>query len=522
MERNFPIGVQVFKDIINEEFIYVDKTKYIYELAHTGKYYFLSRPRRFGKSLFLSTLMEYWLGNRELFSGLDIERLEKNNPDAWKRYPVFYLDFNKEDYQMENALEGVLDKHLRKWEKIYGCNNTNQSLAARFQDLIEEANAQSGLGCVVLVDEYDKPLLDTIDNPELNDHNRAVFRGFFSALKSYSGLIKFAFITGVTKFSKVSIFSDLNNLKDLSMEDKYSGICGITEAELVSNFRPEIEAFAEEQNTSVDDCLIKLRETYDGYHFSEKSEGVYNPFSLLNSLDSKKYDYYWFETGTPSFLLKMLKNGNFDLSRLTGNEIYVSRQYISNYKTENKDPVPLMYQTGYLTIVDADPTIGEYTLGFPNNEVKFGFLECLLPIYIDTYSSMTGLDVLSLRKHLVQGRVDDVRKVLEAFFSGIPYSEKEVPFEAEFRNILYAVFTCLGSVVKCETRINRGRIDCIVETDKYVYLFELKVDSSADEALKQIDSKDYALPYKADGRKLYKIGVNFSSETRMLEDWKVI
>lgn len=522
MERKLPIGVQDFRGLINDGYIYVDKTKYIYELAHTGKYYFLSRPRRFGKSLFLSTLMEYWLGNREIFSGLDIERLEKNNPDAWKRYPIFYFDFGRAGYTKEGILEGILKQHLEEWEQLYNVKCTSEILSIRFQNVLKEANTQSGLGCVILVDEYDKPLLDTIDNPELNDHNRTVFNNFFLTLKSYDRYIKFTFIAGVTKFSKVSIFSDLNQLDDISMEKAYCGICGITETELLNNFSSEIKALSDANGITAEESKLKLKKTYDGYHFTEEAEGVYNPFSLLKAMKTKEFGYYWFETGTPTFLVKMLKNIEYDIRALVEKGIYASKSAISNYRQESTNPIPLLYQAGYLTITDYDSRRERYTLGFPNEEVKYGMLDSLLPEYVPIIDSRTGVNIFRLDDLVENGDTDGLRDFFISIFAGLSYTSNEAVFEHYFQTVIYLLFTLIGKIVKNEMRTYKGRIDCVVETSGYIYLFEFKVDSSADEALKQIDSKDYALPYKADGRKLYKIGVNFSSKTRMLEDWKVI
>ncbi|MBQ1913987.1 MAG: AAA family ATPase, partial [Selenomonadaceae bacterium] len=350
--RKLPIGVQTFEKMRKDGYVYVDKTKYIYELVNASSQYFLSRPRRFGKSLFLSTLRAYWEGKRELFEGLDIVALEEDNKEAWQVYPVFYFDFNKDNFQREMALEDVLNNHLKKWEKEYGCAAGEASLAARFQNLLVKASEQTGKHCVVLVDEYDKSLLETIQNPTLAEHNKAVFKGFFSTLKSYDEYLQFVFITGVTKFSKVSIFSDLNQLKDISLKFEYAGICGITEEELKETFQPEIQAMAEEQGLSVEGCLAKLRQTYDGYHFHPKGEGVYNPFSLLNALDDREYNSYWFATGTPTFLVQRLHDIHFDIRRIANKTLYADEAILSDYRADNPDPVPLLYQTGYLTIAD--------------------------------------------------------------------------------------------------------------------------------------------------------------------------
>jgi hypothetical protein len=321
----------------------VDKTDYIHRLIQSGAPYFLSRPRRFGKSLFLSTLRAYFEGKRELFEGLRIAELEKDDSKAFEEYPVFYFDFNIDNYLEEGALERVLSDHLRRWEEIYGKEFQDESLAGRFQNLLRRAFEQTKKRCVVLVDEYDKPLLETMDKRELGDHNRAVFKGFFSTLKSYDGYLKFVFLTGVTKFSRVSVFSDLNQLRDISMVEEYSGICGITQKELCDNFESEIAEMAEYNEISVQECFQRLKRMYDGYHFAKKSEGVYNPFSLLNALSDRQFSAYWFSTGTPTFLLKKLEEINFDARKFTGGDLYADAATMSDYRAENKNPIPLFF-----------------------------------------------------------------------------------------------------------------------------------------------------------------------------------
>ena len=352
--RRLPIGVQSFVKLREGGFVYIDKTRYIYELTRKSTQYFLSRPRRFGKSLFLSTLKAYWEGRRELFTGLAIAELEKNNAEAWQPYPVFYFDFNKDSYQRNGALEDVLDEHLRGWEEFYG-GKQGQTLGGRFRSLLQRAYEKTGRGCVVLVDEYDKSLLEVMGDSELEEHNKAVFKGFFSTLKSYDQYLHFVFITGVTKFSKVSIFSDLNQLDDITMKPAYAGICGITEQELLAYFAPEIKNLAAAQQLTEEDCLVSLRQMYDGYHFALRSQGVYNPFSLLNAFDSEMIGAYWFATGTPTFLTKQVKKVQLEASRFTNGNIYATEALMTDYRVDNPDPVPLLYQTGYLTIYNYRP-----------------------------------------------------------------------------------------------------------------------------------------------------------------------
>lgn len=379
MDRKLPIGIQGFEKLRTDGFLYVDKTEYVYRLVHNNVPYFLSRPRRFGKSLLLSTLKAYWEGKKELFSGLAIEKLEADHSDAWQPYPVFYFDFNGDNYQA-TAIETVLDGMLRDWEDRYGGQYRNRTLGDRFQKLLEMAAAQTGRRCVVLVDEYGKPLLDTLDSPELHRHIKDVLKGFFSRLKAADESIQFIFITGVSKFHKVSIFSDLNQLMDISLTADYAAICGITENELRKCFEPEVVALAGRQGLSVEECLHRLKKQYDGYHFAYPSEGVYNPFSLFGSFFDKDFGSYWFETGTPTFLVKRLKETSFDVRRFTDMTIYAGEAALKDYTGDALDPVPLLYQTGYLTIADYDRAYREYTLAFPNEEVKYGFTEGLIPM----------------------------------------------------------------------------------------------------------------------------------------------
>lgn len=519
--RKLPIGVQSFEKLRNEGYLYIDKTKYIYELVHTSSQYFLSRPRRFGKSLFLSTLRAYWDGKKDLFEGLDIVALEADNLEAWQAYPVFYFDFNKDNFQREMALEEVLDDHLKKWEKEYGCNAGNASLAARFQNLLVTAVEQIGRRCVVLVDEYDKSLLETFQDPKLAEHNKAVFKGFFSTLKSYDSYLQFVLITGVTKFSKVSIFSDLNQLEDISMDEEYAAVCGITEEEMQKAFMPEIDSMAEKHELSREECLARLRKTYDGYHFNYEGAGVYNPFSLLNALKKRQFDSYWFATGTPTFLVKRLIEIGFDVNQFTDCSLYASKSELSDYRADNPDPVPLLYQTGYLTIVGYDKRLDLCTLGFPNKEVQYGLLESLMPAYAPVSAKRKGKDIVSLDRCIEQGDTDGIKDILTALFASITYTSESNPFEHYFSTVIYLVFTLLGKITKSEVHSAKGRADCIVETQRFVYVFEFKLDQSADEALAQIEEKQYALPYAADSRKIYKIGVNFTSKERNITEWKV-
>ena len=374
---------------------------------------------------------------------------------------------------------------------------------------------------MILVDEYDKPLLDVVEKPELQEHNKEVFKGFFSTLKSYDEYIQFIFITGVSKFHKVSIFSDLNQLTDISLSKQYAGLCGITDTELKQYFEKEIADLAGEQELLREECLTELKKTYDGYRFHPDGVRVYNPYSLLNAFFDREFGSYWFATGTPTFLIKKLRENSFDIRKFTDYTIYASESVLKDYTGDMLEPIPLLYQTGYLTIADYEKQRKRYTLCFPNEEVKYGFLESLMPSYIPNANAGNGLDIFTLDDYIENGKVDQVRDVLTALFANIAYTQEADPFEHYFQAVIYIVFTLLGKYTVCEMHTYSGRIDCRVQTNDYIYLFEFKRDDSADAALAQIDSKDYALPFIADSRKLYKIGVSFDSSTRKLVGWKV-
>ena len=531
ISKKLPIGIQSFEKLISDNYIYVDKTEYIYSLVHSGASYFLSRPRRFGKSLLLSTLKAYWEGKKELFAGLRIEELEKANPDAWCGYTVFYFDFNKDSFSETEALERVLEEHLTEWESRYEISGNNlslgesdrrdMSLPERFRRVIKKAYETTGKGVVVLVDEYDKPLFENIADSGIEEHNKNVFKGFFSTLKSYDEYIKFVFFTGVTKFSKISIFSDLNQLQDISFSKKYSNICGITEAELKENFEKQVQELAETQKMSSEECYEKLRRTYDGYHFSYDSEGVYNPYSLVCALSDQKFSSFWFSTGTPTFLINKLNEIGFDAKEFTSGNLYADEIELSDYRADNPNPVPLFYQTGYLTIKGYDSRFDSYLLEYPNEEVKYSFIKSLSPSYLHT-EGKNPLDIRNFGNDIESAELDGIKKRLTELFARLPYSNDDKYTERDFQNVVYIVFMLLGQFVHTEIHTSRGRADCIVEADKYIYLFEFKRDESADVALNQIDEKGYADMFAADTRKLFKIGVTFDSNRRTISEWKVI
>ncbi len=518
--RKLPIGVQSFEILRENDYLYVDKTEFIYRLASEGRQYFLSRPRRFGKSLLLSTMRAYFEGRKDLFTGLKISQLEKD----WIKYPVFYFDFNGNKYEFSADLATVLDLHLSKWEEIYGKNPdiAKENLPSRFNALLEAAHKKTGLGVVVLVDEYDKSLLES--EGEALEENRKLFKGFFGNLKSCDEHLQFTFITGVTKFSKVSIFSDLNQLRDISLLKDYSSICGITQTELEENFEIEIKGMAREKNLSYENCLAKLRKMYDGYHFYENTEGLYNPFSLINALAAKDFKTYWFSTGTPTFLLKKLKQCDFDAREFSTDELSATQLTLQDYRDDNPNPIPLFYQTGYLTIKDYDERIQEYYLGYPNDEVRYSFLECLVPYFTQSTKDSSSLSIGKFYKDVQNGDIDSFMNRFKSLFARLPYSSKsdDTVIEQNFQNIIYIVFILMGQFVGVEQHYSQGRVDCVLQADNFIYLFEFKRDKSADEALQQIEEKNYHAPFVSDKRKLFKIGVNFDSKEKNIAEWKVV
>ena len=505
--------MQSFESIRQNNFLYVDKTKHIYNLANSNRYYFLSRPRRFGKSLFLSTLKAYFLGKKELFKGLYIETVEKD----WKEYPVLYLDLNSGIYDSEERLLNNLNYHLSEWEEQYNIQTKFVNPEDRLSNIIKTAVKQTGKQVVVLVDEYDKPLLQTIDNEELHDKFKGILKGVYSVLKSCDEYIRFGFLTGVTKFSKISLFSDLNNLMDISLDENYTDICGITEEEIKTNFKEHLQAFAEKENTTKEDILSQLKAMYDGYHFSKNTDvDIYNPFSLINSLTRREFENYWFQTGTPTFLIKLLQENDYDLKDLS--EGNITAKDLTSKESMLSAPVALFYQSGYLTIKDYNKKSGAYKLGYPNKEVEESFLDFILPKYMHTNENASFSYVEKMYENLENGEIEDFLKTMKTFFASVPYDLIK-DTENHYQTVIFIICKLIGFIVEAEYKIVNGRIDMIVRTDNFLYLFEFKFDKSAEEALQQIDSKDYPLAFQQDERKLYKIGVNFSSQTKNIDEY---
>ena len=510
----YPIGIQNFEKIRNDGYLYIDKTALMYQMVKTGSYYFLSRPRRFGKSLLISTLEAYFQGKKELFTGLAVERLEKD----WIKYPILHLDLNIEKYDTPESLDNILEKSLTAWEKLYGAEPSERSFSLRFAGIIERACKQAGQRAVLLVDEYDKPMLQAISNEKLQKQFRDTLKPFYGALKTMDGYIKFAFLTGVTKFGKVSVFSDLNNLDDISMRKDYVEICGVSDQELHENLDIELHEFAETQGLSYDKLCTKLKEYYDGYHFTHNSIGIYNPFSLLNAFKYKEFGSYWFETGTPTYLVKLLKKHHYDLERMAHEE--TDAQVLNSIDSESTNPIPVIYQSGYLTIKGYDERFGIYRLGFPNREVEEGFIRFLLPFYANVNKVESPFEVQKFVREVETGDYDSFFHRLQSFFADTTYEvirEQELHYE----NVLFIVFKLVGFYTKVEYHTNNGRVDLILQTDKFIYIMEFKLNGTAEEALQQINNKRYALPFEADGRKLFKIGINFSEKTRNIEKWVV-
>ena len=561
--RKLPLGIQSFEKLRRDRYVYIDKTAFLWQLVQGSNPYFLSRPRRFGKSLFLSTLAAYFRGQKELFKDLYIEQAEEEqaaqeNRTAWLEYPVLYLDFNTGQYDTIESLISRIELFLFPLEKKYDIPSVQGDLAQRFEEVIKQIYQKTGKQVVILVDEYDKPLLHTMGvNEELNDHYRNTLKAFYSVIKSCDQYIRFAFLTGVTKFSKISIFSDLNNLKDISLHESYAGMCGISQKELETNFQPEIQALAQKQGLDYSEALATLKQWYDGYLFHPAGEGMYNPYSLLNVLDDKEIKSYWFGTGTPTFLVNFLKEAHYYIPDLDGN-VELDEEGLQTYRAVAQDALPILFQAGYLTIKEYISDLRLYRLGFPNNEVRYGFLHNLLPAYSDVPFGQTGVWIGRFIQDIRKGNVDEFMERLKSIISGIAYdnfTEQNLKLrEQNYQTAVYLVFALMGQFVQTEvhcysTAMDGGgstqqrcfgtaetrsqnytrmysfdrRADCVLKTADTVYIFEFKLsgNGSAEEALNQIKTQEYAAPYKGRGQKIVLIGAGFDEEKRTIRDWKV-
>ena len=530
--RKLPVGIQSFEKLRRTGCLYVDKTAFVWSLTQFSSPYFLSRPRRFGKSLFLSTLAAYFLGQKELFTGLYLEKAEaeqavQENRAAWEVYPVMYLDFNIGNYNCIEALTETLNIFLSRLEEIYGKKDIEETPAKRFEGLLARAYQKTGKQVVILVDEYDKPLLQTMGvNEELNEQYRNMLKAFYSVMKTCDQYIRFAFLTGVTKFSKISIFSDLNNLRDISMEEDYAGICGITQEELEATFQPEIQVLATRQNLTYQQVLANLKQWYDGYLFHPAGKGMYNPFSVLSALVKKEIGSYWFGTGTPTFLVKYLKEAHYYIPDLDGN-VELNEEELETYRAAAEDALPILFQAGYLTIKEYISDVRLYRLGFPNDEVRYGFLRNVLPAYSAIPLTQGGAWVARFVQDIRGGKVDSFMERMQSLIAGIPYdnfTEENLKLrEQNYQAAVYLIFKLMGQFVQTEEHCSTGRIDCVVRTVDSIYLFEFKLsgNGSAEDALNQIKEKHYTEKYRMDGKKIVLIGAGFEEATRTIQDWKV-
>ena len=519
-KRNLPIGIQSFEKLRESNCLYVDKTQFVYDLAQTYSPYFLSRPRRFGKSLLVSTMKAYFEGKKELFTGLALEKLEKD----WIEYPIVYLNFSQDGFSTDESLKSNLNSTLSEYEEKYQIINKEDRFALRLKKIIQKANEITGKKVVVLIDEYDKPILDALYT-EYEEKNRTILRDFYVTLKACDEYIRFLFITGITRISHMNIFSGLNQLNDISLNKKYSSICGISETELTQYFMPEIEELAKKQEMSLEETKAELAKMYDGYHFTPGSEGVYNPFCLLKALSESDFGSYWFESGTPSFLVKTLQNQSFQLFSVMDGRKATETQF-KDYDPDSKNMLPVIYQSGYLTIKDFEKRGRIYTLGFPNKEVEDGFLNAILPKFISVPDDDLGLSVDYLRQAFAANELEYAMRIVKACFSDIPTIVQKNMCENFYEAITHVLFRMTGFDVVSEMQSIFGRSDIIVTTQTDVYIFELKTVAPADfakgveEALAQIEKKGYAERYSVSGKTTHKIALVFADDASGVLGWK--
>ena len=526
----YPIGIQTFEKIIDGGYVYVDKTDLIYKLVTEGTIYFLSRPRRFGKSLLVSTLENYFLGNEDLFKGLKIAALETE----WKKYPVFHVDFSNANFQNPTELSELINQFLCESEKKFGKSQEATTIGARFKHVLNQAHEQTVMKAVVLIDEYDKPLLDVMESDlpapdtaigikSLEDYNRNLLKGFYGVFKAADRHLQFVLLTGVTKFSQVSVFSGFNQPKDLGRDPRYDALCGITTEELLTYFDEPIRELANKNNTSYDEMVAILKRRYDGYHFSEEMVDVYNPFSIINCFDSQKISDYWFASGTPTYLVRLMAKNNVNINELVG-KYYEAREFV-DYKADSQKPLPMLYQSGYLTIKDYNSIYESYKLNFPNQEVSSGMISLLASNYFKKETGTMPL-VMTLNDALIEGKIENFTNEITALLASVSYRFREcggneMEYERHFQYSVYLIMLMIAQYnVYAEKETSQGRMDCVLECPNYIYIFEFKRDGSVVEALKQIDEKGYAKPYLADPRPLYKVGINFSTVSGTIEEMK--
>ena len=520
--KKYPIGVQDFKVLREGGFVYVDKTELIYKLTR-GHIYFLSRPRRFGKSLLVSTLKYYFQGEKELFQGLKMMELE----EEWQQYTVFHFDFNRVSHP--GALKDYISLQMDEWEKDFPLDVKIESLALRFDWLIKAAHRKTGRRVVVLIDEYDKPLLDLLETGNAADEqqlqqNRDFLKDFFSVFKAADEHLRFVLLTGITKFSQVSMFSGFNQPDDISIDARFETLCGISEDELYTVFADSIEELAQSEERSVDETKARLKEMFDGYHFSQKLTDVYNPFSLINTFAKNAVRGYWFKSGTPSYIVRLLARCKEDVMQFTGR--YFKEQMFIDYKADKEMPLPMIFQGGYLTIKAVNREFQTYLLDFPNQEVREGFVTLLTNNYLKPSEDPSSW-VFDIVQAMREGDLDLVRRLFTSFLAATPYSMRPKKDQKDRELYFHYTFYLLMRLISCytvytEKQLSEGRADCIVETPKYVYIFEFKLDGTAAEALQQIRDRGYARSYEADPRKKFLIGASFSSQTGTVEEWQVV
>ena len=513
--RKYPIGIQTFSEIRERNYLYIDKTQYLVDFIDKGyKYVFLSRPRRFGKSLFASMIHAYYEGRKDLFEGLAMGEYEKD----WVKHPVLHFDMSAAKHMDKDMLERYLADMLTDQEAVFGYKSEKQDPNIRLKDLVVTANRLTGRKVALIIDEYDAPLLDVV-HEELNlVALRRAMQNFYSPIKSLDPYLEFVFLTGITKFAQLSIFSELNNLFNISMYDKYSAICGISSEELHTQMLPDVERLAEHLHLSVDETFARLKRKYDGYHFSKNSEDVYNPFSLIKALASGDISDYWFDSGTPTYIIKLLQKYNVGLRDLTGQDAGVSDFDVS---PENMTTaLPLLYQSGYLTIKHYEPMIDLYTLGYPNEEVRTGMVRSLAANYLTPAEGTNSSFVIKFVKAVIADDMEQALTLMRAYLAGVSYRLSNKT-ERDVQTIFYLVFSLIGSFIKVEEESAHGRADVVITLPSVVYVMELKFDGSADAALRQIDEKGYLIPYTADGKRLVKVGVNYSSEERTITEWRI-
>ncbi len=522
-KRKYPVGIQTFSRLIKDGCVYVDKTDLVWQLAHYAPFVFMSRPRRFGKSLLSSTLASYFRGERELFEGLKIMSMETE----WTKYPVLHFDLSGAKHLPPQGVRDELNRLMDSMEEVYGANPKETSPGMRFAGLIQRAYEQTGRQVAVIIDEYDAPLLDVLHDDERLHDIREVMQEFYQRLKMMDPYIRFCFITGITKFSQLSIFSTINNLANVTMDPVFSAICGITEEELTTTLKEDIELLAEANEMTYEQMHEKLKLKYDGYRFTEKPDEVYNPFSLVKAFLFQKVTNYWFDSGTPTFLIRQMQHFHTDIMSLDRLEVFSSE---FDQPTEAmQSALPLLYQSGYLTIKDYDRETETYTLSIPNQEVRIGYVEGLLPVYTGLEAGRVKIGfTLKFWRALKKGDINQAMLEMQAYLAGIPYVEgfkkklKDVATaEGFYEYTMYLIFSTLNFYARTQVKCAGGRTDMVVWMPDAIYVFELKVGDTAQAALQQIDSKSYALPYQADGRKVVKVGVRMNAETRTVEDWVI-